>query len=121
MKVSRRSLFCVLCVLTLARAGYGTAVQSDIKLLRERAPAQRPTLLVLGSVHFDNPGRDVVNISSHSQESRYLALFHLSRVRILERFAWSSCPRDKRIRTSCHSNEASAFHPSRHASSTLGR
>jgi hypothetical protein len=35
--------------------------QADEKLLRERDSGQRPTLLVVGVAHFDNPGRDVVN------------------------------------------------------------
>jgi uncharacterized protein DUF5694 len=36
--------------------------QNDARLLRDRAPDARPTLLVLGTGHLDNPGRDVVNI-----------------------------------------------------------
>jgi hypothetical protein len=32
------------------------------ELLRDRKPEQRPALLVIGSGHFANPGRDVVNI-----------------------------------------------------------
>jgi hypothetical protein len=39
-----------------------TAASDEVKLLRERAPDQRPTLLVLGSGHFANHNRDVVNI-----------------------------------------------------------
>jgi hypothetical protein len=39
-----------------------TVAQDDPRLLRDRSADQRPTLLVLGSGHFDNPGRDVANI-----------------------------------------------------------
>jgi hypothetical protein len=35
--------------------------RDDTGLLRDRAADQRPTLLVLGTGHFDNPGQDVVN------------------------------------------------------------
>jgi Family of unknown function (DUF5694) len=62
MKISRHCFFGALCVLGLVRVAFGAAPASDTKLLRERSPAQRPTILVLGCVHFDNPGRDVVNI-----------------------------------------------------------
>jgi Family of unknown function (DUF5694) len=34
--------------------------QTDAKLLRDIRPADRPTLLVLATHHFDNPGRDAV-------------------------------------------------------------
>lgn len=52
----RRLVMLVLAALSLsAQAGEGAA------LLRERAEAQRPTLLVLGTAHFANPGRDVIN------------------------------------------------------------
>jgi len=47
------------CVITAVSL---TALAADdTRLLRERAAGQRPTLLVLGSGHFDNPGRDVIN------------------------------------------------------------
>jgi hypothetical protein len=46
----------------IAAVSLAAAAQDDAKLLRERAADQRPTLLVLGTGHFDNPGRDVVNI-----------------------------------------------------------
>jgi len=36
-------------------------VATPVTLLRERAPEQRPTLLVLGTVHLANPGRDIHN------------------------------------------------------------
>lgn len=61
MKVGGSHLLGALCVLALVSVSFGAA-PSDTKLLRERTPAQRPTMLVLGSAHFDNPGRDVVNI-----------------------------------------------------------
>lgn len=41
----------------------GPAVaQDDVVLLNERAADERPTLLVVGSAHLANPGRDVVNV-----------------------------------------------------------
>lgn len=33
----------------------------DTKLLRERTPDQRPVLMVLGTMHFANPGRDLID------------------------------------------------------------
>ncbi len=38
------------------------AAQSAPRLLRDRRADERPTLLVLGTAHFANPGLDVVNI-----------------------------------------------------------
>jgi len=38
------------------------AVHAEIPVLRERDPAQRPSLLVLGVSHFANPGADRVNV-----------------------------------------------------------
>ncbi len=38
------------------------AAQDEVALLRDRAPDQRPALLVLGALHFGNPGRDMVNV-----------------------------------------------------------
>lgn len=35
---------------------------TGVPLLRDRAPEERPTLLVLGSAHFANPGQDLINI-----------------------------------------------------------
>jgi hypothetical protein len=46
----------------LAFVTLSAAAQTSVKLIRERAAEQRPTLLILGVSHFDNPGRDVVNI-----------------------------------------------------------
>lgn len=37
---------------------------ASIQLLRNRSVLDRPTLLVVGSIHFDNPGKDVVNTKS---------------------------------------------------------
>ena len=39
-----------------------TVAQDDPQLLRDRSADRRPTLLVLGSGHFGNPGLDVANI-----------------------------------------------------------
>jgi hypothetical protein len=36
--------------------------QDASKLLRDRRPEERPTLLVLGTAHLANPGRDQINI-----------------------------------------------------------
>lgn len=38
------------------------AVRAEIPVLRERDPAQRPSLLVVGVSHFANPGADRVNV-----------------------------------------------------------
>lgn len=48
----------------LALGGRALLAQGDPsapRLLRDRPPAERPSLLVLGTAHLDNPGRDVVN------------------------------------------------------------
>jgi hypothetical protein len=47
------------CLLAMASAA--TLANDDTKLLRERMPNQRPTLLILGTGHLNNPGLDVVN------------------------------------------------------------
>jgi hypothetical protein len=58
-KISAASGFWGLALACVA----GTAgAQSNISLLRERVLSQAPTLLVVGSAHFDNPGLDVVNV-----------------------------------------------------------
>ena len=51
--------FCYGCV--IAAVSLPAGAQNDVRLLRDRAADQRPTLLVLGSGHLDNPGHDVVN------------------------------------------------------------
>ncbi|MBI4911963.1 MAG: hypothetical protein HY823_04440 [Acidobacteria bacterium] len=51
-------------VAALGLGGLGLLAQAGPvapRLLRDRKPAERPALLVLGTVHLDNPGRDVVN------------------------------------------------------------
>lgn len=55
----RRLLACLFALPLLAPALPATA--DDIVLLRERSAAQRPSLLLIGTAHFDNPGHDVVN------------------------------------------------------------
>jgi hypothetical protein len=40
------------------------AAQDETRLLSDRVPQQRPALLVLGSAHFENPGRDLVNVET---------------------------------------------------------
>ena len=51
----------VCCGCIIAAVSMTANAQEDTRLLRDRAADQRPTLLVLGTAHFDNPGRDVVN------------------------------------------------------------
>jgi hypothetical protein len=48
---------CLLVIVSLS-----ALAQDDTKLLHERTPAQQPTLLVLGTGHLNNPGRDLFNI-----------------------------------------------------------
>jgi uncharacterized protein DUF5694 len=50
-----------ICGLMLACLAVNASGQTAIKLIRERRPQQRPTLLIVGVPHFDNPGRDVIN------------------------------------------------------------
>lgn len=52
--------FCRLLASILVFVGSAQA-QQGVELLRERAPVDRPALLVLGVAHFANPGRDVVS------------------------------------------------------------
>jgi hypothetical protein len=67
--------------------------QERVGLLRERLPQNRPELLVLGSGHFSNTGRDVINdkvdnvLTSRRQGeiaavADQLAAFHPTRVAI---------------------------------------
>lgn len=53
-----RSIFCGCIVAAMSAPA---VAQDDTRLLRDRAADQRPTLLVLGIGHLDNPGHDVVN------------------------------------------------------------
>ena len=67
MRLSIRALPCGLllsAVTALALALVANAAPTDhaseqVELLRHRAPAQRPTLLLVGVAHFANPGRDI--------------------------------------------------------------
>lgn len=47
--------------LVLAIASLSALGQEPVKLLRDRSPEQRPALVVLGTAHLHNPGRDFVN------------------------------------------------------------
>jgi hypothetical protein len=38
------------------------AAQDNVRLLRDRTPEERPALLVVGAMHFANPGRDLINV-----------------------------------------------------------
>ena len=49
------------CGVLLAIVSLATVAQDDLRLLHERTPAEQPTLLVLGTGHFNNPGRDLIN------------------------------------------------------------
>lgn len=52
-----------LITLCLAATLLSTAVaHADIPILRDRDPAQRPSLVVVGLSHFANPSGDVVNV-----------------------------------------------------------
>lgn len=63
------------------------SAQPDTTLLRDRGPDERPTLLVLGTSHFANPGRDLVNVevddvlSERRQREIKLVVEELSRFR----------------------------------------
>lgn len=50
----------VLAMTTFARVGAARA--DDFNLLRDRPADQRPSLVVLGVAHFDNPARDAINV-----------------------------------------------------------
>jgi hypothetical protein len=54
-------LWSVWCGCAIAAIAVPASAQDHVTLLRDRAPDQRPTLLVLGTAHLDNPGHDVVN------------------------------------------------------------
>jgi hypothetical protein len=57
-------LYCCACLsFSLILSGRPATGQSkpDVPLLRNRAASERPKLMVVGVVHFDNPGHDVVN------------------------------------------------------------
>lgn len=39
-----------------------TGSRADIPVLRDRAPSERPSLVVVGVAHFGNPGGDAINV-----------------------------------------------------------
>jgi hypothetical protein len=51
--------FYIASVVLLAAAG--AHAQEAVSLIRERGPADRPTLMIVGTGHFANPGRDIKN------------------------------------------------------------
>jgi hypothetical protein len=53
MRTAYGSLLAIISIAALA--------QHDRMLLHERTPGEQPTLLVLGTGHFANPGRDLIN------------------------------------------------------------
>ena len=58
IRVGSLVLGAIACVLAAAPAG----AQDWADLLSRRAPEDRPSLLVVGSLHFANPGRDIANV-----------------------------------------------------------
>jgi hypothetical protein len=62
MKTVSRALCRLSVIAVLAVPSARVQAQDRVELLRERMSEQRPALLVLGSGHFSNPGRDIVNI-----------------------------------------------------------
>ena len=62
MKIPDASAAIPVFSLMFAAAALFALARDDEKLLRERAPNQRPTLMVLGTAHFSNPGRDLCNV-----------------------------------------------------------
>lgn len=53
----------ILFAAVLAMVATTAAAQDGPDLLLHRAPEERPKLLILGSAHFANPGRDLINAS----------------------------------------------------------
>lgn len=55
--------FCIRCtgILLSVLIAVPVIAQDDIRLLRDRESDQRPALAVLGTAHFANPGRDLIN------------------------------------------------------------
>ena len=75
-------------VLLTACLSAGPVVADDsVHLLRDRQPNERPQLLFIGTVHFDNPGRDVVKteVSDVTTPQRQMeiqeVITHLSKFR----------------------------------------
>jgi hypothetical protein len=59
---STRHAILVCCLLCLSfQYPAATAQTTPIPLLRNRSASERPKLMIVGVVHFDNPGHDVVN------------------------------------------------------------
>jgi len=67
-----RRVFCALVVLSVFISGLALAItqpesalaapaEPPSVLISQRAPGERPLLMVVGVAHFDNPARDVVN------------------------------------------------------------
>jgi hypothetical protein len=61
--LSRRFIYlsCFLCFAVLTVSSALSQSKPAVQLLRDRTAAERPKLMIVGVVHFDNPGRDVVN------------------------------------------------------------
>ncbi len=57
-----RPLNAVLSLFLLAVMPQIASAQVTARLLRDRQPDERPTLLILGTAHFANPGHDRINI-----------------------------------------------------------
>jgi hypothetical protein len=63
MRITASRRFEIALVVILLAGATAIHAQDHVQLLRERAPKHRPALLVLGTAHFSNPGRDVVNLT----------------------------------------------------------
>ena len=46
--------------IALIAGGGAASARQPFGILGDRAPDARPDLLILGTPHFDNPGRDIV-------------------------------------------------------------
>lgn len=49
-------------LIALSLAAPAAAAPVQVKLLSDRKPEERPSLMIVGVSHFDNPARDVVNV-----------------------------------------------------------
>ncbi|MGD2133484.1 MAG: DUF5694 domain-containing protein [Maricaulaceae bacterium] len=58
----KRALQRIVLLAAAVAAASSVSADDEVALLRDRAPEDRPALLVLGSAHFANPGRDMINV-----------------------------------------------------------
>jgi hypothetical protein len=57
-----KSRLALLALAAALAASLGASAQDEVRLLRDRAEEERPALLVLGAMHFANPGLDMINV-----------------------------------------------------------